>query len=103
MAKRNRRGHYLKGSTNLDTFWRAVLAGAPEQETLALEQPSAEYYESWYEGQEEEAARFRQRQALMGRQERVGSPVATGRPAIAALQPLRSAALRRGGDEQSQL
>ena len=44
LLKRCRRGHYGDGATNADTFWRAVLAAAPEEEVLALEHPPTSYY-----------------------------------------------------------
>ena len=44
MLKRNRRGNYANNCTNADTFWTSVLQNAPEQETLQLAWPPAEYY-----------------------------------------------------------
>lgn len=44
LLKRCRRGNYGDGATNADTFWRSVLATAPEGEVLALEHPPTSYY-----------------------------------------------------------
>jgi CS domain len=44
MLKRNRRGNYERGTTNADTFWRAVTTSAPENERLALDHAPTGYY-----------------------------------------------------------
>jgi len=44
LLKRSRRGNYADGQTNADTFWKSVVKGAAERETLCLEQPPTAYY-----------------------------------------------------------
>lgn len=34
LLKRNRKGHYLPGTTNADTWWRSLLAPAGPLETV---------------------------------------------------------------------
>ncbi len=36
LLKASRRGHYLPGHTNADTFWRSLLANAPREEVLQV-------------------------------------------------------------------
>ncbi|KAL4427969.1 hypothetical protein ABPG75_002058 [Micractinium tetrahymenae] len=52
MLKRCRRGHYEAGTTNADTFWKAVVRGAAPHETLPCEHPPVAYYNSPCEGLE---------------------------------------------------
>ena len=50
LLKHCRRGHYADGTTNADTWWRALLRGAPGGQTLPGAHPPAAYYSSPYEG-----------------------------------------------------
>ena len=52
LLKRCRRGHYEAGRSNADTFWRAVVRGAAQHETLPAAQPPTAYYSSHCEGLE---------------------------------------------------
>jgi hypothetical protein len=36
LLKASRRGHYAPGHTNANTFWRALLKNAPQQEVLQV-------------------------------------------------------------------
>eukprot|EP00963_Diacronema_lutheri_P003088 scaffold261_cov336-Pavlova_lutheri.AAC.3 len=49
LLKRYRRGLYESGKTNADTFWRSILQGAPEQETLQVDYPPSSYYATEYD------------------------------------------------------
>jgi hypothetical protein len=46
MLKKNRRGHYLSGTTNMDTFWYSVWKKAAPAELLGLKVPPVAYYNS---------------------------------------------------------
>ena len=64
---RRGRGYGGAGQSNASTFWRALLAGAPPEETLPCEHPPSAYYASeWIMDREDrdlEAERRRQRAA----------------------------------------
>lgn len=49
LLKRNRKGHYERGTTNADTFWRSIVQSAPDTESLPLYYPPTSYYWSYCE------------------------------------------------------
>lgn len=54
LLKRNRKGHYLPGTTNADTFWPALLAAAPPTHRLIPEgaPPPTEYFFCEYDAED---------------------------------------------------
>ncbi|GIL50959.1 hypothetical protein Vafri_7032 [Volvox africanus] len=44
-----RRGHYVPGTTNADTWWRSLWSNCPASETLKRRHPPTKYYWSDYE------------------------------------------------------
>lgn len=79
LLKRSRRGHYEGGTTNADTYWRAVVKGAAPHETLALEHPPTEYYWSLCDDVKAEAPRLppaaaRAKAEAAAAQRRLGAP-----------------------------
>jgi hypothetical protein len=53
LLKLCRRGRYAAGTTNADTWWRALLAGAPPGQALPGAHPPAAYYSSPYEPEDD--------------------------------------------------
>lgn len=50
LLKLERRGNfYGKGKTNADTFWKSLVRGAKEGDTLQLKHAPSEYYHSNWE------------------------------------------------------